>query len=714
MKNLKIEKLFSLFLLLGLSFSLLLFSNYISKITNKIESLYFEATASQNFLKKEKSPHQSLRDDTGQATTLIFVGDIMLDRGVKLAIKKYGNGDFKFPFLKIADTLQKADILFGNLESVISNKGKKVGSIYSFRAEPKAIEGLKFAGFDIVSVANNHIFDYEREAMENSFLRLKGAEIDYVGGGFNEIEAYAPVIKEINGVKIAFLAYTNLGSEYWSAKGNRSGIAWLTAENLEKGIKKTREMADLVIVSIHLGEEYKTSSSVEQKYFAHLAIDAGADLVIGHHPHVIQEIEKYKEKYIAYSLGNFVFDQSFSEETMKGLMLKVLIKNNKIKEVIPIEIKINKYFQPEIPSNTESKIEPEKNNQRISSPSVKPISENPPGQLVNCIYSVSGIPSPKGIAFTPDGKEFWVTSLMNKVRGVVVFDSKTGRHKKDIVLPDGGGVEIIFNASGSRAFVSQMETGRVFEIDTKTKEILRIFETKSSWTKVLALSQNEDFLLASNWSGNNVSIIDLKSGKLIENLPTVATPRGIYILKDGKTLYVAGFENGEIEKIDLESKEGKVIFKSEGAMRHIVGDEEKGVLYFSDMGKNKIFRVNLQDDKVEEFVKTDNNPNTIALTPDKKVLIVSNRGKNHPSGNYNIPGPEWGSILFFDISTGKMLDALVAGNQPTALAVSPDGKYFVYSDFLDGNLTICQLPSYEEFLAGDGGRSVIYHQEIKK
>jgi len=720
MRNFRIKNLPSLLLLLFISLLLFSFSKYVSKITNEIDSLYFEATASQNFLKKEKSPHQSLRDDTGQATTLIFVGDIMLNRGVKLAIKKYGNEDFKFPFLKIAENLREADILFGNLEGPISDKGKKVGSIYSFRNDPKAIEGLKFAGFDILSVANNHIFDYGREAMEDSFLRLKGAEIDYLGGGFNEIEAYSPIIKEVNPstsseqAKIAFLAYTNLGSEYWSAKGNRSGIAWLTTENLEKGVKKAKENADLVIVSMHFGEEYKISSSVEQKYFAHLAIDAGADLVIGHHPHVIQEIEKYKEKYIAYSLGNFVFDQNFSEETMKGLMLKVLIKNNKIKEVIPIEIKINKYFQPEIPSDAESKIEPEKNNQRISSPSVKSISENPPGQLVNCIYSVSGIPSPKGIAFTPDGKEFWVTSLMNKVRGVVIFDSKTGRHKKDIVLPDGGGVEIIFNASGSRAFVSQMETGRVFEIDAKTKEILRIFETKSSWTKVLALSPNQDLLYASNWSGNDVSIIDLESGKVIHNIRTVSTPRGIYVTKDDSTLYVAGFANGEIQKINPGTGKSLVLYKSGGAMRHIVGDEERKVLYVSDMGKGLIFKVNMKNDEVKEFVKTDTNPNTIALTPDKKVLIVSNRGLNHPSGNYNIPGPEWGSILFFDTSTGKMLDALVGGNQPTGLAISPDGHYFVYSNFLDGNLTMCEIPPYEEFVAGGGGRSSVYRQELKK
>jgi poly-gamma-glutamate synthesis protein (capsule biosynthesis protein) len=283
-----------------------------------------------------------------QPITLIFVGDIMLDRGVKFMVEKYGGGDYKFLFSKITDELKRADVLFGNLESIISNKGKKVGSIYSFRAEPEAIEGLKFAGFDILSVANNHIFDYGREGMEDSFKRLKEAKIDFVGGGFNEKEAFAPAIKKINGIKIAFLAYTNLGSEYWSAKGNRSGIAWLTAENLKKGIKEAKENADLVIVSMHFGKEYKRELNSEQKYFAHLAIDSGADLVIGHHPHVVQEIENYKGKYIAYSLGNFVFDQTFSQETMKGRLLEVLLKNGKITKVISKDIKINNFFQPEL------------------------------------------------------------------------------------------------------------------------------------------------------------------------------------------------------------------------------------------------------------------------------------------------------------------------------------------------------------------------------
>lgn len=366
-------------------------------------------------------------------------------------------------------------------------------------------------------------------------------------------------------------------------------------------------------------------------------------------------------------------------------------------------------------TNTELATEPPKENyQNDSSSNITYLSKKLPGQLINCIYKISGVPSPKAIAFSPDGKEFWVTSLMNKARGVVVFDSKTGKHKNDIILPEGGGVEIIFNLDGSRAYVSQMETARIFEIDTKTKEILRIFNTESSWTKVLILSPAQDFIYASNWCGNDVSVIDLKSGKLLHNIPTVSTPRGIYLTEDGNSLYVAGFANGEIQKINLKTGTSTVLYKSGGAMRHIVSDKEKGLLYFSDMGRAKIFKVDMKNDEVKEFVKTDINPNTIALTPDKKILIVSNRGTNHPSGQTNIPGPEWGSILLFDTSNGKMLDALVGGNQPTGLDISPDGRYFVYSDFLDGNLTMCEIPSYEELAAGGGGRSLLYRGELKK
>jgi poly-gamma-glutamate synthesis protein (capsule biosynthesis protein) len=280
---------------------------------------------------------------------LIFVGDVMLDRGVNFMIKK--QGDYRFPFLKIAQDLKETDIVFGNLESVISDKGEKVGSIYSFRAKPKSLEGLVYAGFNVLSLANNHALDYGPEALKDSLQRLEKENISYVGAGSNEEEAFSPVIKKVNKTSVAFLAYTNLGSPYWTSRKNRLGIAWIDWQDFKKigeDIENAKNQADILIVSLHSGNEYSKNPTQFQKEFSKLAIEAGADLVIGHHPHIVQPLEKYKEGWIVYSLGNFVFDQDFSKETMQGLMLKVIIKNDKISEVIPINIKINDFFQPEI------------------------------------------------------------------------------------------------------------------------------------------------------------------------------------------------------------------------------------------------------------------------------------------------------------------------------------------------------------------------------
>jgi poly-gamma-glutamate capsule biosynthesis protein CapA/YwtB (metallophosphatase superfamily) len=388
MKHFKFENNFFFF-----SSLLLLSLLFIFFVNREIHSLYLISNSFEIEIKKEKP------------ITLIFVGDIMIDRGVKGVVEKYGNKDYTFPFQKIEPQLKEADVLVGNLEGPISDKGKKVGSIYSFLMDPKAIEGLKFAGFDILSLANNHIFDYGREAMEDTFLRLQDAGIDYVGGGFNEIEACSPRIKEIKNTKIAFLAFSNVGSSFWQAKSDVSGICWLNKQNLEKRIKEAKSKADLVIVLFHFGNEYEKKANFEQKDVAHFAIDLGGDLVVGHHPHVIQEIEEYKGKYIAYSLGNFIFDQYFSKETMEGLILKVKLQNKKIKEVIPIKFKINQYFQPEISSILEKEIPQSQKEEKLAF-NVKPIFTHLPGQIVKCVYRISGIPFPKEQHFLQTGKKF--------------------------------------------------------------------------------------------------------------------------------------------------------------------------------------------------------------------------------------------------------------------------------------------------------------------
>jgi poly-gamma-glutamate synthesis protein (capsule biosynthesis protein) len=224
---------------------------------------------------------------------------------------------------------------------VISNKGENVGSMYSFRADTRTLEGLIFAGFDVLSVANNHSMDYGIEALEDSVSRLERVGIQTAG----------LAVTKIKGTKIGFLGYTNLGSPLWKM-GQGFDISWVdenTISEFQENVRITKEQSDILVVSVHFGEEYQKEPNEMQKLISKAAINAGADVVIGHHPHVVQPVEQYKNGWIAYSLGNFVFDQGFSPETMEGLLLEVTAKDKKITRVSPRIIHINSSFQPELP-----------------------------------------------------------------------------------------------------------------------------------------------------------------------------------------------------------------------------------------------------------------------------------------------------------------------------------------------------------------------------
>ena len=279
-----------------------------------------------------------------QSVELLFVGDIMLSRGVGRIMAE--KGDWEYPFAEIKSTLAEADLLIGNLEGPIGDSGVKVGSIYSFRADPRAVAGLTSTGFDVLSLANNHIWDYGREALADTFLLLDQAGVGYIGAGVDYEQAHRAVVEEVKGTKIAFLSYTDLIPASVTQVISKPAVAYLDLKQVVPDIVKAEELADLTVVLLHWGEEYKTKHNEKQEAIAHALIDAGADLVVGHHPHVAQEIEQYKDGYIAYSLGNFVFDQNFSTDTRSGLILKVAVKNKKIETVESQKIKFTQTYQP--------------------------------------------------------------------------------------------------------------------------------------------------------------------------------------------------------------------------------------------------------------------------------------------------------------------------------------------------------------------------------
>lgn len=288
--------------------------------------------------------------------TLLFTGDVMLSRSVGRRIA--AEGDWSYPFRRIAPTLGQADFVFGNLECPVSDVGQDLHHKYSFRADPRVIEGLKFAGFRVMSLANNHMDDWDLPALEDTVARLRAAGIQPVGAGSNAMEAHYPVLYDLHGVRLAFLAYVGIPPEGATADPSRSGVAWLDLDRVLSDIRFAKPLADLVVVSLHWGVEYQPRPETRQVAWAHAMIDAGADLVVGSHPHVVQPLETYHGRWVVYSLGNFIFDQR-SPETHRGELLKVRLRDKDIVEVTTVPIQIDPTFQAVLrPADEASDVSP--------------------------------------------------------------------------------------------------------------------------------------------------------------------------------------------------------------------------------------------------------------------------------------------------------------------------------------------------------------------
>lgn len=285
--------------------------------------------------------------------SLAFVGDIMLSRHVGEKIEKTSP---TFPFEKIGGELKEFDIMFGNLECQISDKqGEDWKNCCKFKANPEVIEGLKYAGFDIVSLANNHALDFGPLPLQDTLIYLVNNGIRYVGIKKNKLNNNENiVIIEKKETKIAYLAYYDKkGRKYIHNEEWYPHPRILIEDFFVEDIKRAKQISDVVVVSIHWGEEYSFSHNQRQEEIAHLAVNSGADIIIGHHPHVLQDIEEYNGGVIAYSLGNFVFDQPTSKTPIKqgvrnSMILIVNIKNNQIRNYEIKKVKINDNYQPQL------------------------------------------------------------------------------------------------------------------------------------------------------------------------------------------------------------------------------------------------------------------------------------------------------------------------------------------------------------------------------
>jgi poly-gamma-glutamate synthesis protein (capsule biosynthesis protein) len=272
-----------------------------------------------------------------EPVTLVFAGDTVLDDAAGAMIERGED-----PFAGLADVFAGADIRIGNLECVIATTGSAGDKNYTFRAHPRTLPVLK-RHFDAVALANNHSGDYGREAFAQMLGLLRQSGLGQFGGGHDLSEAHAPLIIERKGLRIALLGYSEFMPRSFEADYNAPGIAWSEDEQVVADIKRARAAyaADLVIPVMHWGWENEPASNPRQRQLARLMIDAGADAVIGGHPHVTQEIGQHRGKPIVYSVGNFVMKETDNASQRRGWVLRLQLDKQGVRRFDTVAVQID-------------------------------------------------------------------------------------------------------------------------------------------------------------------------------------------------------------------------------------------------------------------------------------------------------------------------------------------------------------------------------------
>ena len=284
-----------------------------------------------------------LRQQPTDTLRLYAVGDINLGR--RLAKQRLMEADTLYSFLALRDSLAAADITFGNLESPIApDSSPAPDSVGVFTAPPAAAAALARAGFDVVSTANNHAWDGGAAAVEETMRQLTRAGVRFVGSGFGRDMAEQPVILERRGWRVAFFALTrawNPAPYTFHSHAGSQYVAWGDTGRIYPAIREVKATgrANLVVVSMHGGTEYVDTPPKHMQDLARGVVDAGADLVLAHHPHVLQPVVWYKHKPIVQSLGNFVFLQDDPWARLSAILRVVVSPDRRFRlSAIPVRV----------------------------------------------------------------------------------------------------------------------------------------------------------------------------------------------------------------------------------------------------------------------------------------------------------------------------------------------------------------------------------------
>lgn len=273
------------------------------------------------------SPTPLSTESPKKLTTLLFTGDVMLGRSVNIASLESNNPNY--PFEKVQSELKNADLTVINLENPIVENCPQVDSGFKFCTDPKNLQGLVNAGVDVITLANNHTYNYGTDGFNQTKNYLDNAQISYTGD--NNL-----VIKTVNNMTFGFLGFDK------SQQGNPT-----LSDGEVQLIKSANQQVDILVVAMHWGTEYQNTALPGVQSLAKELVSLGADVVVGHHPHWVQNIEYINDKPVYYSLGNFIFDQMWSEETRSGLAIRLTFDGSEIIKEERLPVYMRQIGQPE-------------------------------------------------------------------------------------------------------------------------------------------------------------------------------------------------------------------------------------------------------------------------------------------------------------------------------------------------------------------------------